>query len=286
MSAVKYLKNRLALFMNSAGVALVRASRQMGSAGFQGYDVIEHNKYDCLPKGECIFGAKSQFLLVPKNRYRVVLLPGQEINQSLGVGWITEDNSPQGYDKLWGQADKLHAYRSEADGIRKILTREIVDQIEAELDEGGNIVDIGCGVGDLLLEIRSRRCDVSVSGLDFSEKAVQNAKKKFTDGNFQQFVIEKNLPYESGVFNTVLCTDVIEHLQYPETIIQELVRICRPGGFVVIVVPNGDEDQFLGHYWFWNMTSLRKLLEKWNANVMALPITGELLAKIHVPLEG
>ena len=81
----------------------------------------------------------------------------------------------------------------------------------------------------------------------------------------------------------MLCTDVLEHLERPKLIAAELVRICRPGGMVVIVVPDGDVDQFLGHYWFWNEGSLSLLLAEWEPEVIRLPRTREFLARIQVP---
>jgi 2-polyprenyl-3-methyl-5-hydroxy-6-metoxy-1,4-benzoquinol methylase len=121
-----------------------------------------------------------------------------------------------------------------------------------------------------------------VSGLDFSSKAVDGARAALPDGEFRHFVIERSLPYDSGTFDLVLCTDVLEHMENPRLVAAELVRICRPGGLVAIVVPDGDVDQFFGHYWFWNEQSLSALLKDWNAKVSRLPETREFIACISV----
>ena len=225
-----------------------------------GWDHIPQGEYDYVPKGTYVFGPADRFLLVPKNRYRAVVLPGQERRTEFGVGWITEDNTSEGYDLLWGQADNLHQYRIEADHAREKLKAEIVDRIEDRIAASANVVDIGCGIGDLLGEVRHRRPGVSVSGLDFSGKAVEGAQRSLPDGAFRQFVIDRQLPYESASFDVVLCTDVLEHLEYPQLVAAELVRICRPGGLVAIVVPDGTLDQFLGHNWFWNVETFAALL--------------------------
>ncbi|MGM4918959.1 class I SAM-dependent methyltransferase [Tardiphaga sp. 813_E8_N1_3] len=251
-----------------------------------GWDHIPKGEYDYVPKGTHVFGPADRFLLVPKNRYRAVLLPGQERRTELGVGWITEDNSSEGYDLLWGEADNLHEYRIEADSVREKLKVEIVDRIEHRIAADANIVDIGCGVGDLLGEIRRRRPGVRVSGLDFSGKAVENAQRTYPDGAFQQFVIDRTLPYQTASFDVVSCTDVLEHLEYPQSVVAELVRICKPGGLVAIVVPDGTLDQFLGHNWFWNVETFAALLAEWAPQVAPLPVTGELMATIEVPGEG
>ena len=263
--------------------ALGNETQPLGPYATKGWDHIPKDQYDYLPKGKYVYGPSDKFLLVPKNRYKAMLLPDQATSSDLGVGWITEDNSAAGYDLLWGDQVNLAAFREEADGVREKLTREIVDCLESGISDGAAVVDIGCGVGDLLTEIRKRKPGVAVSGLDFSQKAVEAAATAFPEGSFVQHVIDRTLPYATAQFDVVLCTDVLEHLDRPKAIAAELVRICRPGGLVAIVVPDGDVDQFLGHYWFWNAESLRAMLADWTPEVIRLPETREFLARIAVP---
>jgi SAM-dependent methyltransferase len=259
-----------------------RISHGLEPYSTDGWDHFPRGQYDYVPKGTYVYGSAEKFLLVPKNRYRVVPLPNQARSSDLGVGWITEDNSAEGYDLLWGDASNLEAFRAEADHVRDKLSVEIIDHIEARVQPNARVVDIGCGVGDLLIEIRNRKPRVEVLGLDFSAKAVEGAREAIPDGEFKQFAVERNLPYDTAAFDLVLCTDVLEHLEYPKLIAAELVRICRPGGLVAIVVPDGEVDQFLGHYWFWNEEGLRDMLADWNAKVSRLPETREFLACISV----
>jgi SAM-dependent methyltransferase len=270
------LARRLAALFGGDGPA----ARQPYST--DGWDHIPQGEYDYVPKGTYVMGPADRFLLVPKNRYRLALLPGNAASEELGVGWITEDNTPTGYDRLWGDPGALQAFRSEADHLRDKLTVEIVDAIEARIAPNADVVDIGCGVGDLLLEVRKRRPGVAVSGLDFSARAVEGAKVALPDGTFVQHVIERELPYPDAAFDVVLCTDVLEHLEHPLEVAGELVRICRPGGLVAIVVPDGDVDQFFGHLWFWNEERLGKFLSPWNAKIARLPVTREFIACIHI----
>jgi SAM-dependent methyltransferase len=248
-----------------------------------GWDHIPQGQYDYVPKGSYVSGPADRFLLVPKNRYRVVLLPDQPRSNALGVGWVTEDNSPEGYDLLWGDAKHVDAFRLESGHVRDKLTAEIVDHIEAAIAPDASVADIGCGVGDLLTEVVRRRPGVRVTGLDFSEKAVEGARAALPAGEFQRFTIGRTLPYPSASFDVVLCTDVLEHLEYPRAVAAELVRICRPGGLVAIVVPDGDVDQFFGHLWFWNEQSLAAMLAEWQPAVARLPQTREVIACLRAP---
>lgn len=245
------------------------------------YDLLPAGCYDYIPKGLFVFGPASHFLLVPKNRYRLTLLPGMKVSGDKGVGWITEENTPYSYDLLWGEDDNLDLFRKEGGHIRDLLTEEIVDELNGKLPPLGSIVDVGCGVGDLLAEILSRYPSVKVNGLDFSARAIEKARDRFQSDEFIHYIIEKDLPYDANLFDLVLCTDVLEHLEYPGLIVAELLRICRPGGLVVIVVPDGDVDQFFGHNWFWNEASLSEFLAPWHPLVSRLPKTKELMARMQ-----
>lgn len=249
------------------------------------FDILPKGQFDFFPKGKFVFGPADRFLLIPKNRYRTELLPNQDkyTSAEMGVGWITEDNSVEGYDLLWGDTSNLSTFRAESNHIRDKLTIEIIDHIYTNIPEDGSVVDIGCGVGDLLKEIKCRKSKIRVSGVDFSSKAIEGARIALPAGDFKEFVIERLLPYESSQFDVVMCTDVLEHLLYPHIIVEELVRICKPGGIVVIVVPDGDVDTFLGHYWFWNQNTLTEFLSPWDTKVCRLPVSREFIAEISVP---
>lgn len=273
---VRKLARRLAALFGGAP-----AHRQPYST--HGWDHIPQGEYDYVPKGTHVSGPADRFLLVPKNRYRLTLLPEQESDAAQGVGWITEANTPHAYDRLWGDPGALEAFRAEGEHVRDKLTVEIVDAVEARLAPKAHVVDIGCGVGDLLLEVRKRRPGVAVSGLDFSARAVEGARAALPDGTFVQHAIERTLPYLDASFEVVLCTDVLEHLEHPAAVAGELVRICRPGGLVAIVVPDGDVDQFFGHLWFWDEARLARLLAPWGARISRLPQTREFLALIDAP---
>jgi SAM-dependent methyltransferase len=242
-----------------------------------------------VPKGHHVIdmenglvsGPLEHFLLVPKNRYRLTRLPNAPLRIDHGIGWVTEDNTPDAYDALWGDPAAIETFTAEADGIRKTLTREIGDATVAQIPPSAAVVDIGCGAGDLLEEVRSRAVAPLLSGCDFSPKAVDQARRRFP-GDFVVHVINKTLPYPDKAFDAVYCTDVIEHLEHPAEIVSELVRICRPGGFVAIVIPDGAVDTFFGHLWFWTERSFPEFLSKWGASVSRLPVSRELIGLIRI----
>lgn len=51
-----------------------------------------------------------------------------------------------------------------------------------------------------------------------------------------------NMPFESASIDNVLCTQVLEHVRYPEKVINEISRVLKPGGFFFLTVPQSWEE--------------------------------------------
>lgn len=77
------------------------------------------------------------------------------------------------------------------------------------------------------------------------------------------------LPFRDGAFDTVLCTQVLEHVEDPGAAVAEMVRVLRPGGKLIVTVPQA---WFLHEepYDFWRFTryGLRALLARAGAQLV------------------
>jgi SAM-dependent methyltransferase len=98
---------------------------------------------------------------------------------------------------------------------------------------GGRALDVGCGVGKVVQ--RWIAAGIEGYGVDVSEPNIQRAQKitprcQIYDG--------RKLPFKDGFFHCVGSLNVLEHVEQPETFIDELVRVVMPGGRVVISSPN------------------------------------------------
>lgn len=52
-----------------------------------------------------------------------------------------------------------------------------------------------------------------------------------------EFDISKTLPFEDGSFDTIICSDVLEHIYNPQSVLGEMVRICSKGGHIMVNTP-------------------------------------------------
>lgn len=121
-----------------------------------------------------------------------------------------------------------------------VKTREdVAFDIITELPNlGGKYLDLGCGEGDLVGRL-SPHFKKSV-GTDIAENRLNIAKKKYGSKNvtFEFTDLDKKLPYRANSFDVVTCLGVIEYTFDPYFVMNEINRILKPGGILILEVPN------------------------------------------------
>lgn len=88
--------------------------------------------------------------------------------------------------------------------------------------EGFNIVELGCGLSPFLHHAKFQ----SKYGIDFSQQTVINAGRKYTDVEYIVSDCTKT-PFPNKEFDVSVAGEVIEHLENPEQLIKEMVRITK-----------------------------------------------------------
>ncbi len=103
---------------------------------------------------------------------------------------------------------------------------------------GKRVLDVasGEGYGSFLLR---RWGAESVEGIDVDEQTVETATRLFgDDGVHYQCHTAEQLPFEDHTFDVVCSFETIEHLDHPELFLQEIRRVLKPGGNIILSCPN------------------------------------------------
>jgi 2-polyprenyl-3-methyl-5-hydroxy-6-metoxy-1,4-benzoquinol methylase len=106
----------------------------------------------------------------------------------------------------------------------------------------GRLLDVGCGSGEWLLEMRQRGW--TVEGFDFDDSAVKLARQK---GLKVECGSLEDRNYPADCFDAVTLNHVIEHVPDPVRTLVECARILKPEGKLVLFTPNNSS---LGHLLF------------------------------------
>ncbi len=102
--------------------------------------------------------------------------------------------------------------------------------------KGLMVLDVGCGTGVLGAYLKKEQ-GCTVYGIEINEAAFNYAKNNLDD------VIHANvetvdLPYSNDQFDVVVMGDVLEHLVNPVSALKKIFEKVKPGGEILITVPN------------------------------------------------
>jgi len=121
--------------------------------------------------------------------------------------------------------------------VRDRQRRRDVASLWRYLGPPARVLDVGCGTGDLLRAIRD--CgNPEVLGIEPSAQAVRIARERWGLDVRQGDLHAVRLPPAS--VDTVLLSHVIEHLPSPSDTLAEITRVLRPGGALILWLPNAD----------------------------------------------
>lgn len=112
--------------------------------------------------------------------------------------------------------------------------------------QNADVLIAGCGVGTYATQI-ARRYGAHVEAFDIEADRVQEAR---VETPHALVAAAEALPYADNQFDTILSHEVLEHVLDDRKSIQEMVRVLKPAGRVIIFVPNRWYPfETHGHYW-------------------------------------
>lgn len=110
---------------------------------------------------------------------------------------------------------------------------EFFDRLD--IAPGSQLLDIACGAGQLT--IPAARKGIRVTGLDLAANLVQQAKSRASAEKLEIDIRQgdaEELPFADGSFDVVMSLIGSMLAPRPDLVVAEMVRVCRPGGKVVM----------------------------------------------------
>lgn len=125
---------------------------------------------------------------------------------------------------------------------------------KVSLDPEPKILDAGSGIGNNLITLKNfsqdiTACDQSIQALNYSKERHDEPYIRFQEENIE------DLPYPDSHFDLVVCTEVLEHVENMNQAVEELARVTKKEGHLIISTPNycnpaGVIKKIMDHYRF------------------------------------
>lgn len=133
------------------------------------------------------------------------------------------------YEALYREHPRVHEGTDNSEACIRAISADIV---------GAGVVDVGCGTGALLRRVADAHPKLAaLTGIDFV------IDPDLTDERIDYVAAKvESLPFPNKMFDTVICTHVIEHVVDYRAAIAELRRVTRRR--LIIVVPREREYRY------------------------------------------
>ncbi len=134
-------------------------------------------------------------------------------------------------DEVW----KSHKYYSLAKQGSLDIRHQGMRILKDLVHKAKKVLDLGCGEGTRLNLVLTKK--QQGTGVDISSTAIFLGRKNYSEINFIKADLEK-IPLGNNSFDLVYSAYVLEHLQDPEKVLKEAIRLTQKDGYLVLIAPN------------------------------------------------
>jgi 2-polyprenyl-3-methyl-5-hydroxy-6-metoxy-1,4-benzoquinol methylase len=116
----------------------------------------------------------------------------------------------------------------------RVSVNEVINYVISNAPKNGSVLDLMCGPGWMLNQIKIKRPDLNLFGVDIDKRYISHSKKKYLGIKFEEGDV---LVWKTGIkFDVVLCTGSIHHLPYEkqEDFIKRIPGLIAPKGFSIL----------------------------------------------------
>jgi 2-polyprenyl-3-methyl-5-hydroxy-6-metoxy-1,4-benzoquinol methylase len=153
------------------------------------------------------------------------------------------------YSNNYFLGEKIAEDEARVNSLKKGTASLYLERMEEYMPkERRDLLEIGCGRGDFLIEAQTR--GFRVNGLEISGHAVEIANKKIGSRKVRQGCLEES-SFPGELFDTVVFFDVLEHIRDPLRFLKICNQKMKTGGTIAFVTPSLDNflARWMGRYW-------------------------------------
>ncbi len=137
-------------------------------------------------------------------------------------------------DRMYGEHPT--PYRGVAGMIEKARLQAVLSFAACQASD--RVLEVGCEGGNLLGSLPTVK---RIVGADISGKALQDAQRLLNsqgrDAEFYQLDAQQSLPFACGEFDIILCSEMLEHVEDPRAVIENIFAIANQDTRIILSVP-------------------------------------------------
>jgi protein-L-isoaspartate(D-aspartate) O-methyltransferase len=122
----------------------------------------------------------------------------------------------------------------------QVFNQILLNKIIKDQRVGGEVLDVGCGTGDLVIKLSER--GMSVTGLDFSSVAIEKAKQRLASKNISANLILGNIGSINTQFDAIFCKLVYAFINDKENFLRAIKNGLKEGGVFILITPILNEE--------------------------------------------
>jgi ubiquinone/menaquinone biosynthesis C-methylase UbiE len=163
---------------------------------------------------------------------------------------------------------------------RVLRQKEFIDLI----DKSGRIIELASGMSYFCQMAKIRYPESDVWGIDFSVVAKERMAHEESGLMYPvNYVVGDalNTPFKDGCFDVVVSGEFIEHLEQPEDLIKEMVRLAKQGGLMIISTPHL-ETKDLEHLWEFEPEDILAMFEKYGQKAEFKLVKSDISTRYYI----
>lgn len=158
-------------------------------------------------------------------------------------------NTPERYDDIYfsERTNQLLAY----DFVKNFLSMTV---------KNGSVLDIGCGLGRYFPYFKN----CQITGIDYAPKTVEQAQKDYPEARVLVHDVVKDGLRGFSEFDFIFCAEVIEHLESPQALINEMYNAVKKDGIIITTTPYKDRIKVAEHLWEFDYPDLKAMFSQFS----------------------
>lgn len=146
------------------------------------------------------------------------------------------------YDEIWSDLSDFIKYNPGARHRRRYILK-LMNEISFK-----SVLDVGCGNAELLRLLKKNWPTALFAGADLSPNVIHSNRDRYSDFSFHVLNIENGCLDQE--FDTIICSEVIEHLNDRQAAFKHLGKMTKSGGNLIVTAPMGrvyETEKYFGH---------------------------------------